>query len=139
MKKTIRMTLFFLVILGLGIFACVMIDNTNFVGVWGIFAAFILAFWLPILFILLPRRIRADNLNRAPFYKAPAKVLAKSSNVTGRYTVTTYQVSFELRDGERISLQVDQPTYNILVEGEEGELRFKATDRFSQFCGFTRD
>jgi len=90
--------------------------------------------------VFLFRAIRQDKLDQVPMTTVYAKVLAKSVNVSGnRYnTSTSYSLAFETPNGARISLEVDQATYNTLLEGEAGSLSYKVAGRYAQFYGFVR-
>jgi len=63
----------------------------------------------------------------------PAKVIAKSMEITGSFlfVTTIFRIGFETPSRGRISLVVDQTKYNTLIEGDAGTLRF-TPGRFSQ-------
>jgi hypothetical protein len=69
-----------------------------------------------------------------------AKVVSKRSdfrrhvgtNHTVGHTHTSYFVTFEVKSGDRMELQVQGHEYGMLVEGDFGELTFQGT-RFLNF------
>ena len=88
--------------------------------------------------------------NHSERLTVPAKIVAKRTKVsqhqqpnagdaTGAhgFTVmssTSYYVTFELENGERMELSVKGPEYGILAEGDTGALSYQGT----RYLGFER-
>ncbi len=83
------------------------------------------------------------NNNSSPIETKKAKVVAKRTSVD-RYrgagnrrrgrNVTTYYITFELENGERMEFKVKDKEYGMLAERDEGELTFQGT----RYKGFER-
>ena len=79
--------------------------------------------------------------NQSPRLTIEAKVVAKRTsfhrNAGTNHSVghghTTYFVTFEVKSGDRMELQVQGHEYGLLVEGDFGELTFQGT-RFLNFA-----
>ena len=87
--------------------------------------------------------IKKERKNdHSPRMTVGAKVVTKRTNFrrhsgTGHgvgHTHTTYFVTFEVKSGDRMELQVQGHEYGLLVEGDFGELTFQGT----RFLGFER-
>ena len=73
--------------------------------------------------------------NQSPRLAVEAKVVAKRTNFhrssgtnhTVGHGHTTYFVTFEVKSGDRMELQVQGHEYGMLVEGDCGELNFQGT------------
>lgn len=88
--------------------------------------------------------------NHSEILTVPAKIVAKRTKVsqhqqpnagdaTGAhgFTVmssTSYYVTFELENGERMELSVKGPEYGMLAEGDTGALSYQGT----RYLGFER-
>jgi len=74
---------------------------------------------------------------RLPPLSSPARVVDKRSAVAGSQyaTGTTYFVTFELPDGQRLELAVNGQADGQLVTGDTGTLFWQGT----QFNGFQRE
>ncbi|MFE5319461.1 DUF2500 domain-containing protein [Paenibacillus sp. NPDC056579] len=74
--------------------------------------------------------------NAADVVSVPARIVSKRTNVSGgsgdTSATTTYYITFEFADKERIELQVRGNMYGLLVEGDEGTLVYQGT-RFHEF------
>lgn len=84
--------------------------------------------------------------NHAPRLTVPATVVSRRIRVTHHHhggtsvhhqhvhTVTTYYVTFQLENGERMEFQVSGEQYGLLTEHDRGNLDFQGT----RFLDFTR-
>lgn len=83
--------------------------------------------------------------NHSPKLTVPATVVTKRTDVTRRrrggtnemhhyHTSTTYYVTFQVESGDRMELRMDGSQYGLLVEGDQGKLRFQGT----RYLGFER-
>lgn len=79
--------------------------------------------------------------NSLPVEDAPARVVAKRSEIQGRsshhahgHVFTSYFATFEIRGGERVEFALSGPEYGMLVEGDEGTLTYQGT----RYYGFRR-
>ncbi len=102
---------------------------------------FVLVFGIIIFTIF--RGIKQENKNNhSPRLTVDAKVVAKRTNFhrssgtshTVSHGHTTYYVTFEVKSGDRMELQVQGTEYGLLVEGDFGELTFQGT----RYLGFER-
>ena len=80
--------------------------------------------------------------NKQPVIPTPAKVVAKrqshfsrSAEAHHHHGSTSYYVTFELVNGERIELSVTGSQYGMLAEGDQGVLSLQG----SRFIDFARD
>ncbi len=88
------------------------------------------------------RNIKQDRKNdQSPRLTVEAKVVTKRSSLHMTTTEmriphgrTTYFVTFEVKSGDRMELQVQGQEYGLLVEGDFGELTFQGT----RYLGFQR-
>ena len=102
----------------------------------------------PLVFILvigmfvfvLVRGIREWNYNNhQPILDVEAQVVTKRSqyhNSGGDNAMgtTSYYVTFQVESGDRMEFHVNSREYGMLVEGDQGKLRFQG----SRYQGFTR-
>ena len=69
---------------------------------------------------------RWSRNNASPVESAPARVVAKRTDTSGRVSGgrvwTDYYVTFELGSGERREYEVEGGEYGVLVEGDRGTL-----------------
>ena len=81
--------------------------------------------------------------NSLPVEDAPARVVAKRSEVQGRMSHhhhhhgrvhTYYFATFEIRGGDRAEFALSGPEYGLLAEGDEGTLTYQGT----RYHGFRR-
>ncbi|WP_107948811.1 DUF2500 domain-containing protein [Lysinibacillus parviboronicapiens] len=74
--------------------------------------------------------------NAAPVLTVPAKIVTKRTNTRGgsgnSAAHTTYYVTFEFQNGDRIELQLNGRKYGQLADGDFGLLTFQGT-RFQIF------
>ena len=74
--------------------------------------------------------------NKQPIVPAEAKVIGKRTNVSGggdnHSASTSYYITFELINGERLELSVSDNDYAYIVEGDKGILTFQGR-RFKSF------
>lgn len=74
--------------------------------------------------------------NAAPVLTVPAKIVTKRTNTRGgsgnSAAHTTYYVTFEVQNGDRIELQLNGRKYGQLADGDFGLLTFQGT-RFQIF------
>lgn len=79
------------------------------------------------------RNNAADRLTR------PALIVAKRTKVWGgsgqSSASTSYYMTFEFEDGERLELGLNGNEFGLLVEGDHGTLTYQGT----RFIGFTRN
>ena len=68
---------------------------------------------------------REANNNRQPVRKVDAQAVAKRINVSGDNSYTTYYVTFELVNGERMELVTEGELYGMIVEGDYGSLTYQ--------------
>ncbi|MDR0848854.1 MAG: DUF2500 domain-containing protein [Propionibacteriaceae bacterium] len=85
------------------------------------------------------RRQRRLNM-KAPLLNSPARVIDKRTAVAGSggeyaSTSTSYFVTFELPDGQRLELAVDGHVTGQIVAGDAGTLYWQGT----WFKGFQRE
>ena len=85
-----------------------------FFGIIGLFIYF---------FAGLVRR-EAQN-NKKPIETVAATAVGKRINVTGDHSFTTYYVTFEMADSERVELQVEGELYGMIAEGDYGEVTYQ--------------
>jgi Protein of unknown function (DUF2500). len=93
-------------------------------------------------FIIIRGIIQWHNNNKAPFLTVNSIIIAKRKYIsTTNYTNnnnnkvdTTYYITFEIEDGNRIEFCVPDSKYGLLVEGDKGLLSFKGT----RYKGFER-
>lgn len=94
-------------------------------------AVFLLVFGLVVYTFI--RNIKQDRENdQSPRLTVEAKVVSKRSSLHMTTTEmriphgkTTYFVTFEVKSGDRMELQVQGHEYGMLVEGDFGELTFQ--------------
>lgn len=83
--------------------------------------------------------------NASPVENERARVVAKRENVSRHMhntgsnmahsdTTTTYYVTFQLPNGERLEFHVKGREYGLLAEGDEGDLTWQGT----RYLGFER-
>ena len=74
--------------------------------------------------------------NKQPIVPAEAKVIGKRTHVSGgsnnHSASTTYYITFELINSERLELRVSYNDYAYIVEGDKGILTFQGR-RFKSF------
>ena len=79
---------------------------------------------------------KQNKINRnSPTLDVQAKVVAKRMAVRGDHSHTYYYVTFEVPSGDRMELHVQGADYGMMVEGDNGILRFRGTE----FLSFTRN
>lgn len=102
---------------------------------------FILVFGM-IIYTIAQNVKREHKNNHSPRLTVEAKVVSKRTNFhrhsgtnhTVGHTHTTYYVTFEVKSGDRMELQLQGQEYGMLVEGDFGELTFQGT----RYLGFQR-
>lgn len=82
--------------------------------------------------------------NRSPMLTVPAHIVSKRSEVRHRQSqddggssgtsTTTYYLTYELDDGQRMEFMVDGHEYGMHVEGDQGQLSYQGT----RYHGFQR-
>lgn len=82
------------------------------------------------IFILVIGTMFANGIKYAkdkskPVIPVEAKIVSKRTKVWGEHSHTSYYVTFELINGERMELKVDDSKYGFLVEGDIGVLSFQ--------------
>ena len=79
---------------------------------------------------------KQNKINRnSPTLDVQAKVVAKRMAVRGDHSHTYYYVTFEVPSGDRMELHVQGADYGMMMEGDNGILRFRGTE----FLSFTRN
>lgn len=90
----------------------------------------------------LVRGIRQEHRNNhSPRLTVEAKVVSKRTNYRRNSSQhgtgighTTYYVTFEVKSGDRMELNMTGPEFGLLAEGDFGELTFQGT----RYLGFQR-
>ncbi len=116
---------------------------------FGLFSAifpimFFLVFGLIIYNIVKNIQVNMRN-NKQPIVPVQVKISAKrydvshhhhqgSDNINHTTSSTSYYVTFEMINGERMELQVPSGEFGMMVEGDQGTLQFQGT----RFISFTR-
>lgn len=83
--------------------------------------------------------------NQSPRLTVPATVLAKRSHVSRHRhagangirhtsTYTSYYVTFQMENGERMEFRMSGQQFGVLIEGDTGNLSFQGT----RYLGFER-
>lgn len=104
--------------------------------------AFILIFGM-IIFSIIKGISEWSNNNKQPIIPVNSKVSSKRTSVSHHNhntgdnmmhtsTSTTYYVTFEFENGERLELKVSGKEYGLISEGDRGILSFQGT-RFISF------
>lgn len=87
--------------------------------------------------ILYGIRIWMTN-NASPIVTHPAKIIGKRTRTSGggndSMVSTSYYLTFELSNGERLEFHVRGEEYGLLIEGDTGMLTFQGT----RYKGFNR-
>jgi hypothetical protein len=76
--------------------------------------------------------------NHSPILDVVAKVVAKRTAIRGggeTRAYNNYYITFEFNSGDRIELEVKDVNFGMLVEGDQGMLKFQGT----RFINFTRN
>ncbi len=60
------------------------------------------------------------------------KAIAKRTLVSGKYSYTSYFITFEFEDKNRVEFLVSGEKYALIIEGDEGELSFQG-EKFLKF------
>ena len=105
---------------------------------------FFLVFGLIIFTIIKNIQVNMHN-NKQPIIPVEAKIVTKRYNVSHHHhhnsdtmhhtsSNTSYYVTFEMSNGERMELQVPTSEFGMMVEGDQGTLQFQGT----RFISFTR-
>lgn len=96
----------------------------------------IFAFVLFIIITALIKGAKQNKINRnSPTLDVAAKAVAKRMAVKGDHSHTYYYVTFEVQSGDRIELPVQGTDYGMIVEGDNGMLRFRG----NEFISYTRN
>ena len=88
----------------------------------------LLGFFAPAGIIVLYFKLKTKReLRTAKEMQASVKVITKTTQISGtRFsTGTSYYVSFEFSDGDRINFPANISLYNTVVENDEGMLTYK--------------
>lgn len=105
---------------------------------------FILIFGM-IIFFIVQGIMQWNKNNRSPKLTVSAKIVSKRTRVTHNHhdagngamcmdSFTTYYVTFQVENGDRIELCVGGNEYGMLAEGDFGMLSFQGT----RYLGFER-
>jgi len=98
-----------------------------FIFFFGLIATIIIG---GILFAIIVGLRTWSRNNAAEVVSVPALIVAKRTNVshsTDSSSSTTYYITFELEDGERLEFRVRGEQYGLLVEGDSGTLVYQGT------------
>lgn len=92
------------------------------------FKIFILFFFGFIAFIIIKSLRTWMTNNASPLIKVRSTAVTKRTEVWGgggdSRAQTSYYVTFQLVDGNRLELQVRDQDYGLIVEGDRGELLY---------------
>lgn len=117
---------------------------------FNIFPIFFFAVFAVVFVVIISTAVKAVKEKRAndasPVLEVEATVSAKRTHVSGvsnwgtdgdlssggLRSYTTYYVTFQVRSGDRMELQVSDRDYGQLVEGDFGKLTFQGT-RYLEF------
>lgn len=105
-----------------------------------IFPIFFVVFFGVFIFIIFNNIKEWSHNNKQPIIPVASTVMSKRTNVSHRHhgethassTNTTYYVTFEFENGERVELRVSGNEYGLMAEGDKGILSFQGT-RFVNF------
>lgn len=111
-------------------------------GMFSVFSFFIVAVFVFVmgtfLFIIIRGLIRWNQNNFSPLLSEEARIVSRRNQVRGgsghSSAITSYYVTFELKDGKRVEFNVAGKHFGMLVEGDCGELTYQGT----RFKGFLR-
>lgn len=101
---------------------------------------FIIVFGV-IIFSIVKNISTSMHNNKQPIIPVEAKIVSKRYDVSHHHSTndnmhhtnsTSYYVTFEFNNGERLELQVPSYEFGMLVEGDNGTLSFQGT-RFISF------
>jgi hypothetical protein len=79
-----------------------------------------------------------NNNNHSPIVDVVARVVAKRTAIRGggeTRAYNDYYITFEFNSGDRIEIEVKDVNFGMLVEGDQGMLKFQGT----RFINFTRN
>ena len=109
--------------------------------IFPIFFLLVFALTFGIIGYTLFRGIKQEKKNNnSPRLTVDSKVVSKRTDFhrnSGNHShmgYTSYYVTFEVKSGDRMELQVQGHEYGMLVEGDFGELTFQGT----RYLGFQR-
>ena len=81
-------------------------------------------------------QVRENKINDSlPPETLRARVVAKRTDTWGKHTSTSYYVTFETENGNRIELRMNGEQYGMLAEGDDGVLKRQGT----RYLGFDRN
>lgn len=93
---------------------------------------FILGIFMLIIGTAFANGIKYAKDKKKPIIPVEAKIVTKRTEVWGDHSNTSYYVTFELLNAERMELKVHDNQYGFLVEGDKGILSFQG-DIFVSF------
>lgn len=109
----------------------------NFVfSIFPILFSFVFMLVLVVIVYTIVGNIKQEQKNNhSPRLTVEAKVVAKRTNYHRHsgtnnhvgHTHSTYYVTFEVKSGDRMELQMAGKEYGLLVEGDFGDLTFQGT------------
>ena len=111
-------------------------------GLFGFMFFLIFAFVIGTFIMVGVKGLKQWNRNnQSPRLTVPAVVVAKRSDHSHHHTAdhhshssTSYYVTFQVKSGDRMELQMTGTEYGMLVEGDFGKLSFQGT----RYLGFER-
>ncbi len=114
-------------------------SNFGFNLITSLFPFMFIGVFALVMFIFISTFIKGAKQNKinrnSPTLDVQAKVVAKRMAVRGDHSHTYYYVTFEVPSGDRMELHVQGADYGMMVEGDNGILRFRG----SEFLSFTRN
>ncbi|WRY54041.1 DUF2500 domain-containing protein [Clostridium intestinale] len=112
-----------------------------------IFPLFFLVFFGLLIFSVVRGVKKWSYNNKQPIIPVQATIVSKrmsvshhdhhdaNTNMNSTSTSTTYYITFEFSNGERVEFVVSGYDYGMMVEGDKGTLTFQGT----RFKGFVRE
>ena len=114
-------------------------SNFGFNLITSLFPFMFIGVFALVMFIFISTFIKCAKQNKinrnSPTLDVQTKVVAKRMAVRGDHSHTYYYVTFEVPSGDRMELHVQGADYGMMVEGDNGILRFRGTE----FLSFTRN
>lgn len=114
-----------------------MMNNFVFGGLFDLMFFIVPLFMVGIMALFIYGVVKENRYNnKQPIVPAEANVIGKRTHVSGggdnHSASTSYYITFELINGERLELSVSDNDYAYIVEGDKGILTFQGR-RFKSF------
>lgn len=105
-----------------------------------VFPIFFIVFFAMFIFVIVNNIKEWSHNNKQPIIPVNSTIISKRANVSHHHhgethatsSSTTYYVTFQFDNGERIELTVSGEQYGLMAEGDKGVLSFQGT-RFISF------